>query len=419
MQRRRFTGLAGALATVGTLSPRASWSADKKPITLGLITGLSGLAASSGNYMVLGAKIAADYVNKNGGVLGRTINIAVRDGKVNPAVATIASRDLNSNGINLQFGIISSTVALALSAIAKQENIAIMTCAAFSDKLTNEDFHQNYFRVTDDPYTRISFMTDVLCKKYKDVSHWSSVIPDQEFGRTTWAMFQNGMLTYYHRDTGKDVGFTKSIVTKYNSSDFRTAVTAAMQTPPGGFFMGIYGTDLISFYKQAQPYGFFKKVARLVDSASELSVPKAMKEDCPDMWTGAHWLKEAFTDIPLSNMLAEQVLKRTGDHNPEGFVSGAFSSVMAYVAAIRAAGSTDTDKVIDALEDVTFDTPTGPRKFRKEDHQAIKPELMYRVRGSSNDPKGWEIVEWIKRDGGKYIAPPMPGKALPIKTLVS
>jgi len=45
---------------------------------------------------------------------------------------------------------------------------------------------------------------------------------------------------------------------------------------------------------------------------------------------------------------------------------------MAIVEGVKKAGGTDTEKLIAAMEGMSFDTPKGKMTFRKEDHQALQ-----------------------------------------------
>ena len=177
----------------------------------------------------------------------------------------------------------------------------------------------------------------------------------------------------------------------------------------------MYGGDAVTLYKQAEPFGFFKKAKLVIDSSNEFIVARAMKQSFPEMWIGTHWYSGAFEDVPASKALYAEAAARSKETMIGGFVSESHAAVMAYAKAIQAAGSTDTDAVIAALENVTFDSATGPRKFRKEDHQAIKPVIMYKVRGSATASVGYEVLDFIKINGADVIDPPTPGKALQLR----
>ena len=62
------------------------------PIKIGVNEPLTGAFAASGNYVTNGAKIAADEINANGGVLGRKIELVIEDNKCNPTEAVASPR---------------------------------------------------------------------------------------------------------------------------------------------------------------------------------------------------------------------------------------------------------------------------------------------------------------------------------------
>ncbi|BCN40878.1 amino acid ABC substrate-binding protein [Alicycliphilus denitrificans] len=412
VNRRDLMKWAGAGAAIAGGLAHAQ---DSGPIKLGFISSLTGAQAPLGQPMLLGAQIAVDQINQAGGVNGRKLELVVRDDKAKPADATVAARELAGSGVNLHLGVVSSAVALALTAMLEQEKAVLITCAAHSDKLTKENFNRHYFRVTDNPYMKLRFMARGIAERHGNVTAWSGLIPDHEYGRTTWNCFEEGLLEYYPSVAKKQPTIIKAIKTQYGATDYRNVIGAAMGLQAEGFFNSAYGGDAVTLYKQAKPYGFFKKAKVVVDSANEFVVAKAMKQELPDHWAGTHWYSGAFTDVPMSNAVFEEYKKRTGDEYAVGWVGEGHAAVMAYAKAIQEAGTTETQAVIRALESVKFDTTCGPRYFRKEDHQAVKPLIMYRLRGSKAASAGFEVVEFVKMPGEEFIDPPTPGQPLAFK----
>jgi len=405
----------GAVGTTSLLSATA-WAQTNQPIKLGFISSLSGPVAPLGQPMLLGAQIAVDQINKAGGVNGRKLELVVRDDKAKPADATVAARELAGSGVNMLLGVVSSSVALAISAMLEQEKALLITCAAHSEKLTKENFVRNYFRVTDNPYMRQRALAKMGAQRYSGIDRWTGIIPDHEYGRTTWGCFEDGLREFYPSLAKKQPIITQPVKTQYGAPDYRSGIAAAMAIPAEGFMVSVYGGDAVTLYKQAEAFGFFKKAKVIIDSANEFIVAKAMKKDLPDMWVGSHWYAGAFEDVAVSRELQAEAVRRTNDPLTMGFLSEGHAAVMAYAKALQAAGSTDTQAVLSALESVTFETATGPRNFRKEDHQAIKPVVMYRLRGSAKSSDGFEVVDVIRIPGEDVIDPATPGKALTLRT---
>ena len=103
MKRSTALRLVAATAAVGIgavgLAPAAS--ADNgvypKRIVIGTTTPLSGPAAAGYSFIPQAAKAYFDYVNKSGGINGRTIDFKVKDDKYSPALTGPATSDLLLN----------------------------------------------------------------------------------------------------------------------------------------------------------------------------------------------------------------------------------------------------------------------------------------------------------------------------------
>src|SRR5260370_26399066 len=79
---------------------------------------------------------------------------------------------------------------------------------------------------------------------------------------------------------------------------------------------------------------------------------------------------------------------------PDFFTAGGFSAAMAVVAAVTKAKSTDTKKLIGAMEGMEFDTPKGKMIFRKEDHQALQSMYHFKVKVDPN--LAWAVNEPVR-----------------------
>ena len=64
------------------------------PIKIGVIHSLTGGQAGIGVAAVNGAKAAVDHINSRGGILGRPVELVIRDSATNTAQAATAAREL-------------------------------------------------------------------------------------------------------------------------------------------------------------------------------------------------------------------------------------------------------------------------------------------------------------------------------------
>ena len=85
--------------------------------------------------------------------------------------------------------------------------------------------------------------------------------------------------------------------------------------------------------------------------------------------------------------------------NPDMFSVGGYDGMhVIYEALKKTNGDTASDKLIAAMEGLSFDTPKGPMTFRKEDHQAMQSMYHFRVaKGAKQGAQAdLELVNEIK-----------------------
>ena len=103
-----------------------------------------------------------------------------------------------------------------------------------------------------------------------------------------------------------------------------------------------------------------------------------------------------YHDIPKNEVNTWLVTEHQKRFNapPDFFTAGGFAAAMAAVTAVRKAKSTDTEKLIAAMEGMEFDTPKGKMVFRKEDHQAL--QSMYHFKIKADPAVAWGIPELVR-----------------------
>ena len=90
----------GVLALAACGGSGGSSPSNTSPVLLGLIGPLTGARADVGQGMVTGAKLALDIINKDGGVLGRKVNLDVQDDAADPGDAVpAAQKEIQSDGV--------------------------------------------------------------------------------------------------------------------------------------------------------------------------------------------------------------------------------------------------------------------------------------------------------------------------------
>ena len=122
----------------------------QKPIRIGYPVILSGPGALIGEPSLKGAQMFVEEINAKGGVLGRKIELVVRDTKGNADEAVRVARDLIlRENVDFLFGTLTSAEGPAVSPIAKENKIVFVVPVVKTDQLTaQENLHPYVFRTT-------------------------------------------------------------------------------------------------------------------------------------------------------------------------------------------------------------------------------------------------------------------------------
>ena len=114
-------------------------------------------------------------------------------------------------------------------------------------------------------------------------------------------------------------------------------------------------------------------------------------------------------DNEVNNWLVEEHKKRFNGEVPDLFTAGGMSSAIAAVEALKKTeGDADAEKLIPAMEGMTFDTPKGPMTFRPEDHQAL--QTLYAVKLEKKEGFDYPVPVLIRELTPEETAPPIQVK---------
>jgi branched-chain amino acid transport system substrate-binding protein len=169
----------------------------------------------------------------------------------------------------------------------------------------------------------------------------------------------------------------------------------------------LFGADLTVFVREGNTRGLFEKrtVASLLTGEPEYILP--LGEETPEGWivTGYPWEQIAEPAEHKAFIAAYQA--KFGDAPRLGSLLG---YVVGYMMkdTVEKAGSTDTDKLLAALQDAKFDTIAGPVTMRALDHQST---LGAWVGETTKQGKTGTMKNWKYEDGAKYLFPEADVKA--------
>lgn len=417
---KRRTVLKGLAASAGAtaLGFNATYlRAQSGPIRIGVSYALSGVGAPVGTQFLTGTEIAALQVNRAGGLMGREIELVIRDDKYNSAESVAVTRELAGSGINLLIGGSQTVTALGIAPLAPELGALIIIAGAAGMPVTHELFNRNIFRTVSNNYTQYSSFGRSLVESHPDVKNWIALAPDGDFGRDSALFFGRAVKKY--AKSGSDVQVLDTIFTQATATDFRTQINALMSSPAEGLYIGLAGAAQISFFQQARSVGLYDKFKVIGEVGNGEVTGKAMGRNVyPNLWSISYWNNnlEPFKSNPLSKALYDDYVAKTGDKFPPALIMAGQRSAMALFEGIRNAKSTETAAVIEAMENMTFQTPGGPCSFRAEDHQMLCTNYYSQMGPSSEEPF-YKILQMAQIEGSEMIEPANPGKPFNVKEL--
>src|SRR5882757_6629380 len=138
------------LAFAVSLALMAGPAKAEDTLKLGLVAAMSGQSAKSGEAIVRGLSLAIDEINAKGGVLGKKVELLVRDDESNPAKGVVAARELvQRERVAAFFGGLDTPVSMAIVPFANQSKMPFMGVWAAGTPITRNGAAENYvFRVS-------------------------------------------------------------------------------------------------------------------------------------------------------------------------------------------------------------------------------------------------------------------------------
>ena len=339
-----------------------------------------------------GMDLAVAEINAAGGVLGRPLEIVVRDDNGNPGDAVrVAEELLSREKVALLMGTFASNVGLAVADLAKQRKVLFLAAEPLTDKIVWESGNRYTFRLRASTYMQTAMLVPEAAKLGK--KRWAIVYPNYEYGQAATAAFKE-LLTGMQ---GGGIEFVEYAV-PLGKIDAGPVVQALLDAKPDAIFSALFATDLARFVREGELRGLFKDrpVFNLLGGEPEYLDP--LKEEAPVGWwvTGYPWYG---IDTAVHKRFRDAYQAKFNDYPRLGSVVG-YSAVKAAAAAIAKAGSTDTEKLVTALNGLTFESPFGPVTFRPLDHQSTMGAYVGRT--AVKDGKG-VMVEWRYADGKDFL----------------
>src|SRR5438132_10382 len=166
----------------------ASMTAMAQPIKLGELNSYKVFPAFLEPYKK-GMELAVEEINAAGGVLGRKVELVVRDDGGTPGDAVRAAEELIAREkVDVLMGTFASNVGLAVSNLAAQRKVLFIASEPLTDKIVWENGNRYTFRLRPSTYMQTAMLVPEAAKLKK--KRWAIVYPNYEYGQSATASFK-------------------------------------------------------------------------------------------------------------------------------------------------------------------------------------------------------------------------------------
>lgn len=374
-----------ALAACASIAAGSAAFAQGKPIKVGVPMPTSGPAALYGEPAIKGGQLFVQELNAAGGVLGRPIELVIRDSKASPDEAVRVAREMIlKENVDFLVGTLTSAEGPAVSTIAKENKIILIAPIPKTDQLlAPKNLHPYVFRTATN--TTIEGRTAaVLIAKMADVKKVATIAHDYAYGQDVAKAFIDHI-----KKLRPDIEVVDSQWPKLGEGDYTPFINAQMAKKPDAVFSAMWGGHFVTWAKQAKPLGFFDMVkSRVVNGgeAGSVEATRALGGEYPlGIMANAYDLPTYDGQPDAHKKYIERLKALTKEETPSSWPLMMYVAMQFLTEGIKKAGSVDSDKVSAALKGLTIETPFGKQTIRAKDHQADRGQFYGTM---VKDPKG-------------------------------
>lgn len=377
--------LAASLALAFVFGAAPGALAQGKDFKVALIAGKTGLMEAYARETETGFMLGLEYLtNGTMAINGRKIKVIVKDDQSKPDLGrTLLAEAYGDDRVDIAVGTTSSGSALAMLPVAQEYKKVLIIEPAVADAITGDKWNKYIFR------TARSSMQDALAAasllKNGSVGFLTQ---DYAFGRDAIKAGKEALAA-----TGSNARVVHEEYAPLSTTDFTASsqrLFDALKDKPQPRILQIVwaGPNPMNRIADLKPerYGIV-----LSPGGNILPVMKTWKN-----FAGTQGAIYYYYDFPKNRMndwFVKEHMKRF-KAPPDMFTAGGMAAAGAVVAALSKVPDGNGDKMVAAMEGMSFETPKGTMTFRKEDHQAIQPMYHFRIKKAQQNE--WDLLELVK-----------------------
>lgn len=367
MKPRRMNRLLALAATIGILataqSVRSETTPAVEPIRIGVTTSQTGELAESSNLMLRGMQMWVADVNDRGALLGRPVELIVRDDRSSESVATSAYQAMRTEGVELFVSPYSSDLTLASKAALGSADYAMVSVAS-APEIWNGSAAPRVFGI----YTPADEnMRPLLAAAQKQgLQTLAIAYQDSNFPAAVAAGTQAMAASYGLRLVASE---------RYDSAASMAQAVASIQThDPDVVVVGSYLQDAIEFSNAAASNGLVPRLIGFSGGPALREYGTAVGLERADgVVSSVQWMRSV--RFPGAFDFGFRY-RQQYEIYPSYDAAGGYAALQVLEAAIRLADSTDPAAVREQLLAMKFRSILGHYRVDESGRQTAKSTFL-------------------------------------------
>ena len=408
---KSLTAMALGLAAMGF----ASHALAADTIKVGVLHSLSGTMAISESVLKDTVLMTIDEINAKGGLLGKKLEAVVVDPASNwPLFAEKAKQLISQDKVAVTFGCWTSVSRKSVLPVYEELNSLLF----YPVQYEGEELSKNVFYTGAAPNQQaIPAVEYLMSKAGGGAKRWVLLGTDYVYPRTT-----NKILRAFLKSKGvKDEDIDEKY-TPFGHSDYQTIVADIKKFAAGGktaVVSTINGDSNVPFYKELGNAGLKAKDVPVV--AFSVGEEELRGVDTKPLvghlaaWNYFQSIKAPANTAFIKKWSEYAKAKGIAGHKDKPLTNdpmeATYIGINMWAAAVKKAGSVDTDKVIAAMAGQTFTAPSGiTSKMDEKNHHLHKSVFIGEIKADGQFNVVWKTPGPVKAQPWSPFIPENKGK---------
>ena len=376
------------LATVSALALAASAQAQTKGVVIGDIDDMSGLYADViGKGGIEAAQMAiADF---GGEVLGKKIEFISTDHQNKPDIGAAKFREFaDRDKVTMVLGGSNTGVSLAMAPVANEKKIPFIAIGAAGASLTGKDCNPYTIHYAYDTTALANGTASAIVKQ--GGKSWFFLTADYAFG----AQLQDSASRVVAANGGKVVG---SVRVPLSTADFSSYLLQAQGSNAQVLGLANAGADFSNSLKAAKEFGITQTMKPAALLAFLTDVHALGLETAEGLYFTTSW----YHDLnDKTKAFAKRFMAKSGGKAPTDTQAAVYSAVLTYLNAVKAAGTTDSDKVMAELRKAKIDDMYTTGGHIRSDGLMEHDMYVVQVKTPAESKAPWDYLKIVQKMPG-------------------